>query len=281
MTFRADLHCHSTFSDGTFTPKELIELAEEKGLNALSITDHDCIGAYSEALSLAKKKGLLTLPGAEFSATFEEHSVHVLAYSFDFTSPSLIAFCRAHADRRKERNEEILSKLRKNGFALSMEELDQHSSRVIGRPHIAEALVKKGYLKDTLTAFRYFLGEGKSCFALGPEISVEKTLEAIHKAKGLAVLAHPHLLRNKKRVERLLRLPFDGIECLYALMTPLQNHPWLELAARKNLLVSGGSDFHGRAKPQVPLGAATLEQTYFEPFYNHFQSCHGHLLATA
>lgn len=281
MSFKADLHCHSTYSDGTLTPKELVELAEEKNIQALSITDHDGISAYPEVFALAKPSGLLILPGVEFSTVFEEQSIHILAYSFDFTNKALKALCDAHVERRRKRNEEIIGKLQKKGFAISLEELYTSPTHMVGRPHIAELLVKKGFLKDSLTAFHYFLGEGKSCFALGQSVSVEETLATIHEAKGLAVIAHPHLIRNRKKVLKLLQLPFDGLECEYALMGPLKNQRWYDLAEQKGLLITGGSDFHGPVKHHVPLGAATLSQKHFEPLFSHFKTYHGHLLASS
>lgn len=267
-----DLHCHSTCSDGTYTVKELLELAVQIGLKGLSITDHDTLGAYPEALVLGEQLGLQVIPGVEFSTHDQGKSVHVLGYSFDITSSGLLQLCQRHQARREERNLQILEKLKSKDIHILPEELAVSSSiHTIGRPHIAKLLVDKGVVPDIPTAFQRFIGDGKSCYVQGPTFSTEETIEAIHQAKGLAVLAHPHLQNSRSFVKNLLQYPFDGLECEYAQMPPSQNTFWIKLAKEKNLLMTGGSDFHGSVKPTLKLGASFTSEENFAPFLAHYR----------
>jgi len=273
IDFRADLHCHSTCSDGTFTPEKLVELAHQIGLKGLSITDHDSVEAYPEAQITAERLGIRLLSGVEFSAELLGTSVHILAYGFALRHPSISQLCARHRARRLERNQEILTLLRHNRMPIIEEELAEISGRgTVGRPHIALAMVKQGYVKTIREAFRKYLGEGRSCYAPGKAFSIQETLEVIHQAKGLAVIAHPHLIDNSRILKNLLKMPFDGIECYYGRF-PLQVHQrWLEIALKKEWLISGGSDFHGEIKPDIALGCSWINEELFEKFFQHFQT---------
>lgn len=271
MTFRADLHCHSTCSDGSFSPRELIDLAIEAGLQALSITDHDTVEAYELAKPYAEEKGLILLPGAEFSAHFEHVNVHILAYCFDVNHGEILRLCKRHQERRRERNLRILEKLGKEGFKIDPEELFSLPSNALGRPHIAALLIQKGYVKDFSEAFHFYIGDGKKCYAEGAPLGIEETLEAIHAAKGLAMLAHPHLYKERAFPLKVLSFPFDGLEVEYALMNNRQNASWIRIAKKRSLLATGGSDFHGASKPHISLGASTISWERFEPLFKHFK----------
>lgn len=277
--FRADLHCHSTCSDGTLTPNELISLAKIIGLNALSITDHDTIEAYSAAIPLCHELGIELLTGVEFSATHDDISVHILGYGFDLDNSDIAALCKKHAERRYHRNQAILNLLAKHGMPITEGELAAASGHdveniqhhTIGRPHIAMAMVKKGYVENVQAAFKKYLIEGKLCYAQGMTFSVEETIDVIHRAKGLAVIAHPHLLKSSKLLKRLLEMEFDGIECYYGNF-PLKDHKrWLKIAANKGWLITGGSDFHGEIKPHSPLGCSWIDETLFRNLLNKLQ----------
>lgn len=270
-SFKADLHCHSTCSDGSLTPAQLIALAKAKGLNGLSITDHDGVEAYPSAFELAAEHGIQMIPGAEFSSHLGEKSVHILAYSFDTSNPELLAFCKKHRERRYSRNEQILQKLSKEGYEITLEELLKSAPATVGRPHIAKLLVEKGYVPDIVTAFKRHIGDGKKCYVPGVKISIEETLAVIHSAKGLAVLAHPHLYQSGKFVRKVLEYPFDGLETRYARLSTRQNAPWIALAQEKNLFQTGGSDFHGAMKPAIDLGSTTVGWENFEKLLKHYE----------
>jgi 3',5'-nucleoside bisphosphate phosphatase len=266
--FRADLHCHTLYSDGILSPDEIISKAKEIGLAGLSITDHDSIEAYETAPHSAKEKHILLGSGAEFSCAYQEGNIHVLAYDFDVKNPSLKAFCEKHRERRKDRNHIILEKLRRLNMLLDENELN-NMGHMIGRPHIARLLLKKGYVSSVKEAFQLYIGDLKSCYYRGPGFSIEETLSLIHEAKGKAFIAHPHLLHSSSTVKNLLKLPFDGIECHYAKMPPDQERKWVRMAKEKNLLMSGGSDFHGDFSDHNALGSSWVDEGNFHKIFQN------------
>ena len=256
LSKRYDLHTHSTVSDGTFTPKELIDLASSIELSGLSITDHDTIDAYTDELfTYAQEKNIEIIPGVEFSSCYQDTGIHLLGYCFDIHNEAIKQFCIRHKERRKDRNRQILELLKKEGMELSEDDL-RDAGGVVGRPHIAGAMIRKGYVATFQDAFRLFIGDGKPCFAPGNRFSLEETIAIIHGAGGKAVLAHPILLKKRSLIKKLLELPFDGIECFYANFSASQNGEISYIATKHNLVQTGGSDFHGTVKPHSILGSA-------------------------
>lgn len=273
--FRADLHCHTTCSDGSMTPKEVLRLAKDVGLKGISITDHDSIEAYTEAVPKAQLLGLEIIPGVEFSSHYGETSVHILGYAFSLDSPAIHVFCDKHTQRRTHRNKAILEKLAQHRMLINEEDLvinPNEPTHTIGRPHIAQALVRKGYCRTIRDAFNEYIGEGKPCFESGARFSVEETLQVIHDAGGLAVIAHPHLMDDAKEVETILDFPFDGVEVFYARFTERDTKKWLEIAEKRNLLITGGSDFHGSIKPNIALGSSWAPESTFRVLQKHYEA---------
>lgn len=273
--FRADLHCHSTCSDGSRTPKELVELAVDIGLKGLSITDHDSVAAYATALPRAAELGLPMISGVEFSTHHKGTDVHLLAYSFPTGHEQITALCARHKQRRQGRSRQILSLLAKRGIDLSQDkELADaiEYGPAVGRPHIAAALIRRGIVKTTEAAFQQFLGDGRCCFVSTNQISTEETIAVIHAAGGLAVLAHPQLVKDTRVLYEIFTMPLDGIEAYYARFGFERSKEWLELAAKKDWLVTGGSDYHGAAKPQIPLGASWVAEDTFRVLQKHYLS---------
>lgn len=277
MNFRADLHCHSTCSDGTFSPENIIQLASDIGLSAISITDHDTIDAYTTAAPKAKEMGIDLISGAEFSSVLGDHSVHILAYAFPLNSQIIKDFCLKHHERRVERNKMILQLLEQHSMPISEQDVYDVLSldtpfdhRSIGRPHIAQAMLKKGYIESITEGFQKYLAEGKSCYAQGASFSAQETIDVIHEAKGLAVIAHPHLINHSPTLQELLKMNFDGIECYYAKFPKGSEKRWIKLAEYRNWLITGGSDFHGAIKPQIPFGASWVDEERFNKLKTHF-----------
>jgi len=271
-SFRADLHCHSTCSDGSDSPEQLIHLAIELGLKGLSITDHDTIAAYETAIPLAKELNFPLLSGVEFSSSHREEPVHVLGYGFDLKSPFISEFCDRHQKRRRDRNAKILEKLRKHRIVISEDALYSRFHGTVGRPHIALLLVEQGVVTSVKEAFQKYLGEGKPAYYPGERITVEETIACIKSAGGKAILAHPHLLQRSTTIRDLLTMTFDGLEAYYAKMSPDQEKKWIEIAQEKQWILTGGSDYHGEVKPNIPLGASWVNQETFESLYEHFHS---------
>lgn len=279
MSFRADLHCHSTCSDGSMSPVELVDHAVEVGLKGLSITDHDAIEAFFLAKDRAEEQGLFLLPGVEFSSSLGGISVHILGYAFDPWDPMLAAFCKKHQRIREKRNQEILDLLKKyHGVEISKEELlgvsfsgVKQSSKSIGRPHIAQILVNKGVAKSIADAFNRFIGDNRPCFVRGERFSVAETIDCIHRAGGKAVIAHPHFIKRRRVEKELLSFNFDGVEAYYARLHPSQEKKWVEIGRERKWLLTGGSDFHGSVKPFIFLGSSWVCEKTFFTLYEHYQ----------
>lgn len=272
--FRADLHCHSNRSDGTLSPSEIVRLACERGLQGLSITDHDTIEAYPEALAEARNKGLRLLSGVELSAVHRNTSVHILAYAFSTHSAIIKEFCRNHFRRRKNRLLLILEKLASAGIPLTEEEVEPKGSeefRSVGRPHIALAMIERGYVASVKEAFLRYLGEGKPCYVPGEAYSVEETLDVIGAAKAFAVIAHPHLIKDKDVLKDLLAMKFDGIEGYYARFSPHEHARWVKIGRKKGWFITGGSDFHGTIKPETALGSSWAGEEIFSFLMERFE----------
>ncbi len=269
---RYDLHCHSTFSDGTDTPSELVALAQKHQLKGLSITDHDTLAAYTETPLLTQQAPIAILPGVELSALHGGEPVHVLGYAFSLKSESIHTLCARHKRRREERNLRIVEKLKGLGISLDLSEITEQVKGSWGRPHIANALYKKGVVRSIQEAFDLFLGEGRKAYEKGETVTVEETIDVIHRGGGKAVLAHPHLLKRSTLIRALLKMPFDGLECYYARFAPGQEKKWIDLAKQRNWLITGGSDYHGATKPNSVLGASWVGKETFDRLYNHFLS---------
>jgi predicted metal-dependent phosphoesterase TrpH len=274
MERKADLHCHSLHSDGSLRPTELVDLAIQSGFCGLSITDHDTIEAFDEAYQYALQKDVIFLPGVEISATFQKEPIHVLGYSFDPYSIALVEFCRVHRERREVRNQLMLEKLSSAGMTVAMEEVKKLSPQATtyGRPHIALAMVQRGYVEDVASAFSHYLGFGKSCYVEGEKWAVSQAIDAIHGAGGKAVLAHPQLLKARSLINELLAFPFDGIEAYYGSMNADVSRRWCEIAKKHSFFVTGGSDFHGKVRPGSRFGSSWAPEETIDLLYHHFLS---------
>ena len=275
--FRADLHTHSTCSDGSKTPQELLHLAKSIGLSGLSITDHDSVEAYSSIPPLAKELGIQLISGVEFSTLHRGCSIHILGYSFDLSHPLIHEFCLKHEQRRRNRNRAILKKLVEHGMLVTEEDVEQTcrpdvllTQRTIGRPHIALAMIKRGYVKTVQEAFKKFIGEGRPCYADGESFSTEESIDIIHQAKGLAIIAHPHLVDDVSVLREMLEMKFDGMECYYAKFPLAEQERWIKKAQKKNWMITGGSDYHGDIKPNIPLGCSYIGQETFNLLHQQF-----------
>lgn len=271
MDFRADLHCHTSCSDGSMSPEEVVRHAIEVGLAGLSITDHDTVDAYPLAIPIARELGLALGTGVEFSSIYEGKSVHILGYDFKLDHPQIQAFCQMHLERRRSRSQKILEKLARQGISLNLDELEisMGEGHPIGRPHIALALLQKGIVTSIQDAFNRYLGDGRPCYDPGEPITCDETIDVIHEAGGKAFLAHPHLMKDSNFIDRLLQKSFDGIECYYSKCNPQQEKRWVKVAMKRNLLISGGSDFHGVIKPGIPLGCSWVNREIFDQIFQN------------
>jgi hypothetical protein len=265
-----DLHTHTTASDGDLTPLQLVNLAQQNGLAALGVTDHDTVAGLPEAVQAAKRCGLPLAWGVELSADFEHGSLHILGYFIDISNELLLSTCRRMSTSRESRNAAILDRLTELGMPATLSELLKYTGDdTAGRPHIADLMVSKGYVADRREAFERYLAKGAEAYVDRERLSPVEAIEVISKAGGVAVLAHPFYtgLAGEKLsgfVGELKEMGLRGIESHYYDHTS-DEREWLEkLAAELELIQSGGSDFHGPERNKNDLG---LEQADFKvPF---------------
>jgi 3',5'-nucleoside bisphosphate phosphatase len=259
-----DLHSHSTASDGTLSPTEVARLAVQVGLSALALTDHDTIAGVQEAAEEAKRLNLDFLPGIEISAEYPQPgTLHLLGYGVDPQSAILRDLTKTLIAGRDNRNPKIIDKLRKLGVSITMDEVEREAGgKVVGRPHIAAILLRKGYVGSIKQAFDKYLAPGGSAYFDKERLSPAKAISMILESGGLPVLAHPIQLRyhNDAELERLVKDLLDmglaGIEVIHSDHGPELIEKYTALANRFNLLKTGGSDFHGSNKTRIQLGTA-------------------------
>jgi 3',5'-nucleoside bisphosphate phosphatase len=259
-----DLHCHSTASDGTLPPRDVVRLAKDCNLSALALTDHDTVAGCADAGDEAKKLGIDFLCGIEISAEYPSPgTMHILGYGVDPDSPQLKSLTETLIAGRDNRNPKIIAKLNEMGVAVTMREWeDEAKGNVVGRPHLAAILVRKGYVSSIKLAFDKYIGQGAPAYFDKERLTPRQALDRIQAARGLAVLAHPIQLRtqNDAQLERVIKhlvdLGLAGIETIHS----DHDAAWIDkttaLANRFNLLKTGGSDFHGSNKKDIQLGSA-------------------------
>ena len=261
-----DLHIHSTASDGTLTPADIIALALRLRLGAISITDHDSIAGSREALLNGIPEALGFLTGVEISAEPPPSypgagSIHILGYGMRLDDPELNGTLEKLQDARKDRNPQIVARLNKLGIAIRLEEVEREAGDgQPGRPHIAKLLVKKGIVRTIDDAFDRYLGNGKPAYVDKFRIESNQALELINAAGGIPVLAHPCLLEleSDQQLDEILRemmsMGLKGLEVYFSEHSPEQTQRYTELAKRCDLLMTGGTDFHGDIQPEVQMG---------------------------
>lgn len=265
---RCDLHTHTQASDGMQAPKVNVQLAKEKGLAALSITDHDTVAGIEEALIAGKQYNIVVVPGVEISTRASGKDIHVLGYYVDYKNEQFLSRLGELRETRQLRNSKIIGKLQELGITITLDEVIQGLGRPllpdesIGRPHIADALVNKGYASDMRDAFDQYLAEGAQAFISEPRISPEDACRWIREAGGTPVLAHPGLYKDDVLVRDIIeRAHPAGIEVYHSDHGEEEELRYLAMAKEYNLMVTGGSDFHGARQGVVfhgDLGSVTV-----------------------
>ena len=270
-----DLHCHSTASDGTLPPAEVVRLAVRCDLSALSLTDHDTVAGVAEAAAEAKKTGLDFLPGIEISCEYPHPgTMHLLGYGVNPQSPVLRDLTGTLIAGRDNRNPKIIAKLRELGVAITMDEVrNEAGGKVVGRPHIAAILVRKGYVSSNKLAFEKYLAPGGLAYFDKERLTAKQAISMVLECGGLPVLAHPVQLRteNDAQLDRVLKDMIDvglaGIEVIHSDHDEALVAKYTQLADKYGLLKTGGSDFHGKSVKDVELGLARgrrIPRQFFE-----------------
>jgi predicted metal-dependent phosphoesterase TrpH len=259
-----DLHSHTNESDGTFSPHELVDLASERGLEALAISDHDTFAGFDQALPLAQERGLDLVCGIELSTRVpgtKVRTVHLLGYFLrQPPAEEFRAWLHELIEGRRDRNQRLISSLHEQGIDIELDEVERLGRTLTGRPHFARVLIQKGYVNSFDEAFRRYLGETAPTYVerFAPYVAV--AIQRVLQAGGLPVIAHPIRLGfrdpgpEEKFIAGLRDAGLRGIEVFHSDHLPADMERYAKLARKYNLVVSGGSDFHGEVKPQISLG---------------------------
>jgi len=255
----ADLHLHTHFSDGTYSPEELAGHARQQGLDAVALTDHDSVEGCERMEQACLREGLEFIPGAELTAEVTGQEVHVLGYWMDLSFPRLRSELRRFQGVRQQRVCEMVTRLNDNGVGIS-EALVRSIARceAPGRLHVARALVQQGFARDHDQAFDRFLKRGRPGFVPKARMSAEEAVVLIREAGGVAVLAHPGLYRNDSLIGKLKDAGIDGLECWHTRHSPEAAEGYSRRAAELDLVATGGSDCHGMAKGEPLIGRVKL-----------------------
>lgn len=267
----SDLHTHTNFSDGSFSPEELLATAKNVGLKYLAITDHDTVDGLCHLYEngLYPAKGLKVIPGIELKVA-HEREIHIVGYNIDIYNGKLLDKLNELTDARWVRFSEIMKKLRENGCQIKDADVLKiaNTSRSIGRSHIARALVKTGSFKTVRDAFDKMLSRNKAAYVPRYLLKLEEIIKLIKTAGGTVCLAHPKLVGDDATVKEVCRSGIDAIEAFYPCHTPDDVRRYIMLAQENDLMISGGSDFHGIASRYVErLGEFTIDDKFAEKFY--------------
>ena len=256
-----DLHTHTCASDGSLSPDQLIDLANKIGLLAIAITDHDTLDGCVKALTVSFASPLEILPGVEISADVPAGCMHVLGYLVSFNDSQLLELLRRLQVGRDDRNRKMVSRLRDLGIDLTYEEVAEASKGgQVGRPHFAEVLINKGVVRSFDEAFSKYLGKDRPAYIDRFRPSPTEAIRVIRAAGGVAVLAHPYTLERAdvdgfgRMLKHLKTLGLQGMEVYYPDHPPRRIAAYERLARRYGLVATGGTDFHGEAKPGIHLG---------------------------
>jgi predicted metal-dependent phosphoesterase TrpH len=256
-----DLHTHSIYSDGTLKPAELITKAINRGLQGISLTDHDSVAGIHEATQEASKHQFILIAGIELTTDYGTNEVHILGYNFDLKSELLLEKLEKIVEARNERAKLILKKLKQHNLPISWEKVQARTtSRFVGRTHIFRALEGEGLIarEHRQGAFDYYLGKSGVAFVPHQEIGTLEAIKLINNAGGISVLAHPGRMENDALIPELVASGLQGLEVFYPTHTPQQTAKYLAMATKYQLFTTGGSDYHG-ALNQTRLGDAQVD----------------------
>lgn len=244
----ADLHVHTIYSDGLLTPEQVVDLAVKKDLKALAITDHDTTLGIYRAMERSKLyESFHIIPGIELSCTHEDEEVHILGYFIEYNSINIINLTKKLQYERVIRAKKIIANLNKLGIDITLSDVEEFSEQnVIGRPHIARALIKKGYVKNINQAFEKFLDKGKPAYVKRYKLTIEDAINLIHDIGGIAVIAHPGLIKREEIIYYCIKLGIDGMEIIHSKHSREEFLKLMDIANKYDMIKTGGSDCHGK-----------------------------------
>jgi 3',5'-nucleoside bisphosphate phosphatase len=269
----ADLHLHTQFSDGTYSPEELVTQAQRHGLTALALTDHDTVEGCARCLLACRQAGIEFVPGTELTAEQDGHELHILGYYLNTENPKLLVEIAQFQSVRQNRIREMVARLQRNQVPLEAEAVFELAKcRSPGRPHVARALVQAGLCSSLDDAFERFLKKNRPAWVPKFKISASDAIELVHEAGGVAVLAHPGLNRCDEVIPEMVDAGLDGIECFHTKHSTSTSEHYLNIAERFRLLVTGGSDCHGTSKGRPLIGSVRLPYQHVEKLQQRHRS---------
>lgn len=258
----ADLHIHSSESDGSLEPEDIVSMAKKYNIQCIAITDHDCISSQYNL----EDKDIRIIPGIEFSSKYEENEIHILGYFIDIYNERLISTIKKLHNSRIERTKEIVLKLKEYNIDLDIDEL-LLSSTTIGRGNIAEMMVNKGYVSNYKEAFTTYLAQGKSAYIEGEKLDYKEVIKLINDCGGIPVLAHPGKIYKNSCIEKMIiefkSYGMKGIEVYHPSHNREQINYFYNLSKKYKLLITGGSDFHSIEKSKYPIGSCGIDEELF------------------
>lgn len=264
---KADLHTHTDASDGDYTPEELTLKAKKKGLEIFSITDHDTIKGYLKAKPVAKENEIKLMAGVEFTAAWKDREVHILAYCFDENNTEFLQLLIRQKKARKDRMKKIVSHLQKQGVDIEYDEVVAEArGGNIGRPHAASVLISKGLVASVGEAFIRYLSSERLKDIKTEYAALDEIIRIVRAASGVTSLAHPGRLYSSEDLEELVSFGIDGLECIHPSHNFTVQRNYAKMAKDRGLLVTGGSDFHGKGKPDYDpyFGIVTLGEQHVQ-----------------
>ncbi|QHW35346.1 PHP domain-containing protein [Paenibacillus rhizovicinus] len=273
LTGKADLHTHTTASDGMQRPADNVAIAKAKGLAAIAITDHDTVDGIDEAMEAGERLGITVVPGVEISTVAEGIDIHVLGYYMDWKDSGWRSKLERLLTLREQRNEMIIEKLNGLGMAVTLQDIEDEArahgkdSGSMGRPHIAAVLIKKGYVGSMQEAFDRYLAQGAAAYANPPRLHPFEALAWIREAGGTSVIAHPGLYGNDELVREIVADGAQGIEVYHSDHDEADEARYLKLAEEFGLIVTGGSDFHGERQGVIfhgDIGSRTVDASVLD-----------------
>jgi predicted metal-dependent phosphoesterase TrpH len=264
----ADLHLHTFYSDGTYSPEELVTQAGRQQLQVLALTDHDTVEGCGPASSACQAAGIEFIAGTELTAEQDGHEIHILGYYIDVQNPRFLSEIAKFQSVRQERIREMVQRLNQVNVPLQAEEVFALANcRAPGRPHVARALVQAGLVGSLDEAFERFLKKNRPAWVPKFKMSAADAAELIHHSGGVAVMAHPGLNRSDEVIPGMVAVGLDGIECFHTKHSAATSQHYLQLAERFHLLVTGGSDCHGLSKGKPLIGSVRLPYHYVEKLH--------------
>ncbi len=261
----ADLHIHTCFSDGILTPQEIINKANKLGFSCLAITDHDCIDGISPAISCSLKYYIQIIPAVELTAEYDNTEIHILGYFIDYKNKQFCNKLEILCDARRDRIYKMVAKLNALDVNIKAEEVLKLSGKgSVGRLHVAHVLLRNGYVKTIPEAFNKYIGNNGPCYVNRFKLTPQEAIKIIKKINGIAVVAHPHSMNKDELIIKLIKYGIGGIEVYHPDHTRAVTLSYLEMAKKYNLLVTGGSDYHGFGKKKAQFGGIKVSYELVE-----------------